>query len=380
MTRKSIHDLITPSVLVDLDRLEKNISYMAIRAKEGGVNLRPHIKTHKCLEIGKKQIDAGAKGITVSTLGEAMAFADAGFKDITYAVPLAPDKFEGVKQISERTHLNVLVDHPIIADQLGLFCKKVGLSIDVLVKVDCGLTRTGVNPEIPAAISLVKKIHSSPNLNFMGILTHAGHSYAMTTVADVKTIARHEQDVMIRFAKTLKAESAELAPEVVSIGSTPTTRLADTFQEGITEIRPGNYVFFDYTQVVLGSCESTDCALTVLSSVISANPDRAVIDAGATALSKDKGPTNVEPDVGYGKIIKDYAAGKLDTEVMIALLSQEHGKLTFTRKTSFEYELGEKIRIIPNHSCLTANLFDYYQVVKGDSVVDKWRVQRERFE
>ncbi|MHA2395150.1 MAG: alanine racemase, partial [Candidatus Thorarchaeota archaeon] len=320
MTRKSIHDLITPSVLVDLDRLEKNISYMAIRAKEGGVNLRPHIKTHKCLEIGKKQIDAGSKGITVSTLGEAMAFADAGFKDITYAVPLAPDKFEGVKQISERTHLNVLVDHPIIADQLGLFCKKVGLSIDVLVKVDCGLTRTGVNPETPAAISLVKKIHSSPNLNFMGILTHAGHSYAMTTVADVKTIARHEQDVMIRFAKTLKAESAELAPEVVSIGSTPTTRLADTFQEGITEIRPGNYVFFDYTQVVLGSCEATDCALTVLSSVISANPDRAVIDAGATALSKDKGPTNVEPDVGYGKIIKDYAAGKLDTEVMIALL------------------------------------------------------------
>ena len=380
MKKKSIHDLITPSVLVDLDRLEKNISDMAIRAKEGGVNLRPHIKTHKCVEIGKKQIDAGAQGITVSTLGEAIAFADAGFNDITYAVPLAPDKFEGVKQISERTHLNVLVDHPKIVDQLGHFCKKVGLSIDVLVKMDCGLSRTGINPESPSAISLVKKIHDASNLNFMGILTHAGHSYAMTTVADVKTIAKQEQDIMIRFAKTLKAESAELAPEVVSIGSTPTIRLADTFQEGITEIRPGNYAFFDYTQVALGSCEVTDCALTVLASVISTNPDRAVIDAGATALSKDKGPIHVEPDVGYGKIIKDYAEAKLDAEVMIASLSQEHGKLTFTGKTSFAYELGEKIRIVPNHSCLSANLFDYYQVVKGDSVVDRWRVQRSRFE
>ena len=379
MTKKTIHDLITPSVLVDLERLEKNITDMAIRAKEGGVHLRPHIKTHKCIEIGKMQKAAGAQGITVSTLGEALAFSEAGFDDITYAVPLAPDKFDGVRQISERTHLNVLVDHPIIVDQLSRFCKKVGLTADVLVKVDCGYPRTGINPETPAAISLVRKIHDASNLNFKGILTHAGHSYDMTTVAEVKTIAKQEQDVMIRFATTLRTENSELAPEVVSIGSTPTARLADTFQEGITEIRPGNYVFFDYSQVALRSCEVTDCALTVLSSVISMNPDRAVIDAGATALSKDKGPTHIEPDVGYGKIVKDYAEGKLDTEVMIASLSQEHGKLTFTGETGFTYKHGEKIRIIPNHSCLSANLFDYYEVVKGDSVVDRWKVQRGRF-
>ena len=185
---------------------------------------------------------------------------------------------------------------------------------------------------------------------------------------------------MIRFAKTLKTESAELAPGVVSIGSTPTTRLADTFQEEITEIRPGNYAFFDYSQVALGSCAETDCALTVLSSVISKNPDRAVIDAGATALSKDKGPTHIESDVGYGKIFQDYQDGKIDRGVIISSLSQEHGKLTFNGKDSFKLKHGEKIRIIPNHSCLTANLFDYYQVVRGDSVVDRWRVQRGRFE
>jgi D-serine deaminase-like pyridoxal phosphate-dependent protein len=380
LPKQTIPDLITPSVLIDLERLEKNISNMAIRAKEGGVGLRPHIKTHKCVEIGRKQLKAGAEGITVSTLGEATAFANAGFNDITYAVPLAPDKFEGVRRISQQTHLNLLVDHQNIADQFGAFCKEVGIVLDVLVKVDCGYPRCGIDPETPAAVTLVRKIHENPHLNFKGILTHAGHSYNVTTVAEVKRIAKQEQDVMIRFANKLKGESTELVPEVVSIGSTPTARLADTFQDGITEIRPGNYAFFDYMQVTLGSCEVIDCALTVLSSVISISTDRAVIDAGATALSKDKGPIHIEPNVGYGKIIQDYAKGKLETGVIISSLSQEHGKLIFTGESIFGFQHGEKIRIIPNHSCLTANLFDYYYIVKEDSVVDTWRVQRGRFD
>jgi len=380
MTKQTSQDLITPCVLIDLERLEKNISDMAKRAKEGGVSLRPHIKTHKCIEIGKKQIEKGAQGITVSTLGEAEVFANAGFSDITYAVPLAPDKFDGVRRISEKTHLNVLVDHSNIVDWLGVFCKETGIELDVLVKVDCGYPRCGVDPGSPAAINLVKKIHKNPNLNFSGILTHAGHSYNMATVAEIKNIAKQEQDVMIRFAERLKAESTELTPEVVSIGSTPTIRFAEKFQEGITEIRPGNYVFFDYTQVALGSCKVTDCGLTILSSVISSNPDRVVIDAGATALSKDKGPTHIEPNAGYGKVIKDYLAGLLDAGLVIDSLSQEHGKLIFTEKTKPGFQHGEKIRILPNHSCLTANLFDHFNVVKGDSVVDKWRVHRGRFE
>jgi D-serine deaminase-like pyridoxal phosphate-dependent protein len=380
MMKRTIHDVITPAVLIDLERLEKNIADMATRAKEGGVHLRPHIKTHKCIEIGKKQIEAGAQGITVSTLGEASTFADAGFNDITYAVPLAPDKFEGVQQISENTHLNVLVDHPLIVDKLGAFCKEQGISLDVLVKVDCGYPRCGINPRSPAAITLVKKIHESTDLHFKGILTHAGHSYDATTVAGVKTIAKQEQDVMIRFANTLRKENAELTPEVVSIGSTPSVRLSDTFQEGITEIRPGNYAFFDYTQVALGSCKLTDCALTVLSSVISINPGRAVIDAGATALSKDKGPTHIEPNTGYGKIVQDYPKGRINTEVILTSLSQEHGKLVPIGTSNLGFQHGEKVRIVPNHSCLTANLYDYYNVAQGDSVVDRWKIQRGRFE
>jgi D-serine deaminase-like pyridoxal phosphate-dependent protein len=184
---------------------------------------------------------------------------------------------------------------------------------------------------------------------------------------------------MIQFANSLKEENPDLFPEVVSVGSTPTSMLADSFREEITEIRPGNYVFFDYTQVALGSCSVNDCALTVLSSVISKHANRVVTDAGATALSKDGGPTHIEPNVGYGKIIQDYQKGQLDTRVIIESLSQEHGKVILTEE-EVELQHGERIRIIPNHSCLTANLYDYYQVVEGDSVVDRWSVHRGRFE
>jgi D-serine deaminase-like pyridoxal phosphate-dependent protein len=379
LSKQTITELVTPSALVDLERVKKNISTMAIRAKEEGMSLRPHIKTHKCIEIGKMQVQAGAQGITVSTLGEAAAFADAGFGDITYAVPLGPDKFEGVKLIGERAHLNVLVDHPNIVNQLSAFCKQVGIELDVLVKVDCGYPRCGIDPRSPAAVTLVQDIHEQPHLNFRGILTHAGHSYAATSVPEIKTIAKQEQDVMIQFAKKLKAESVELTPEVVSIGSTPTVSLAESFQEGITEIRPGNYVFFDYTQFALGTCDVTDCALTVISSVISINPDRIVIDAGVTALSKDRGPIHIVQNPGYGMIIQDYREGRLASNVIIESLSQEHGKLVFTGNSNFRFEHGTKIRIIPNHSCLTANLFGYYHVLKGESVVDRWKVRRERY-
>lgn len=380
MPKMNLSDLKTPILLVDYDKLEYNIRSMAAKAKKNGVNLRPHIKTHKCIEIGKKQLENGAVGITVSTLGEADAFADAGFRDISYAVPLALDKFQGVRRISEKTHLNLLVDHPKIVDHLERFCREARMKLDVLVKVDCGYPRCGIDPKSPSAVTLVKKIHENPNLHFKGILTHAGHSYNGTTVEEIKTIAKQEQEIMVQFAETLKAESAQLAPEVVSIGSTPTTLLTDTFRDGITEIRPGNYVFFDYTQVALGSCQVADCALTVLSSVISKNKDRIVIDAGATALSKDQGPTHIIPNPGYGQVIRDYDAGSLESGVIIDALSQEHGKLVMTKDATLHFEHGDKIRILPNHSCLTANLYDNYHVVKGDTVINRWRVRRERFE
>ncbi len=375
---KRIQDLMSPVALVDKDRLERNITDMATKAKEWSLQLRPHIKTHKCIEIGKKQENAGATGITVSTLSEASVFAEAGFKDITYAVPLALDKFDVVYNISKKTNLKVLVDNPITVDLLDKFSRAVDAEFIVMLKVDCGYHRSGVNPDTPSALRLAHKISKAPHLQFKGILTHAGHSYSASSVNEIIRIVTQEQEVMVQFAKTLKIEDMDLAPEVVSIGSTPTIRLAETFMDGITEIRPGNYVFFDYTQIALGSCEVRDCAFTVQTSVVGSYPYGLMIDAGATALSKDQGPNHIDDDCGYGQVISNYSENLINSEFKITSLSQEHGKIISKRK--HDLKPGDKLRIIPNHSCLAANLYDHYFVVENDSVVDKWPIARQRLD
>ena len=374
---QEISDLLSPVALVDIERLERNINNMATKAKESGVELRPHIKTHKCIEIGMKQLSAGASGITVSTLAEAHAFADAGFKDITYAVPLAPDKFGVISEISRKVSLKVLVDNSDTVDMLDEFSGRIGTEFMVLLKVNCGNNRAGVDPTTQSAVRLAKRIEEAPNLEFKGILAHAGHSYSTSSISEIKKIAEQEQDIIINFAKTLKTEDADLTPDVVSIGSTPTIRIAESFREGITEIRPGNYVFFDYTQLNLGTCEVSDIAFTVQASVIGTYPGRVVIDAGATALSKDRGPAHIE-DTGYGKVISNYTEGIIEHDFTISSLSQEHGKVNI--EGGHQLSPGFKLRIIPNHSCLTANLYDYYNVVKGDEVVDRWKIHRNRVE
>jgi D-serine deaminase-like pyridoxal phosphate-dependent protein len=367
-----VTDLLSPAVIVDVERLDRNIESMASKAEINGVNLRPHIKTHKCIEIGRRQRKAGAKGITVSTPAEAQAFSDAGFTDITYAVPLAPDKFAVMLDISKKSRLNVLVDNITTIDLLEEFSLENAVEFGILLKVNCGNDRVGINPKSKSALKLAARI--SQKLNFKGILAHAGHSYSTQSVDEIKRIAEHEQDIMIYFAKTLKAAGIE--PETVSIGSTPTARVADSFKEGITEIRPGNYVFFDYTQIALGTCDLSDVALTVLASVISTSPGRVVIDAGATALSKDRGPVHIDDSGGYGIVIKDYHAGIIEEKFTLGSLSQEHGKISTDSQHSLKP--GDTLRIIPNHSCLTANLYDHYHVVQGDSVIDNWRIKRLR--
>ncbi|MGY5863007.1 MAG: alanine racemase [Candidatus Thorarchaeota archaeon] len=374
---KEISDLLSPVALVDIERLDRNIKDMAIKAKENGVELRPHIKTHKCIEIGMKQLSAGASGITVSTPVEAQVFADAGFKDITYAVPLAPDKFAVISEISRKVSLKVLVDNSDTVDMLDKFSNKIDTEFMVLLKVNCGNNRAGVDPTAQSAVRLAKRIEKALNLEFKGILAHAGHSYSTSSISEIKKIAQQEQNVMINFAKTLKTEDVDLAPDVVSIGSTPTARVAESFREGITEIRPGNYVFLDNTQLKLGTCEASDIAFTVQASVIGIYPGRVIIDAGATALSKDRGPTHIE-DTGYGKIISNYSEGIIEHDFSISSLSQEHGKVSI--EGGHQFSPGNKLRIIPNHSCLTANLYDYYNVVNGDKVVDRWKIHRNRIE
>ncbi|MFW9960065.1 MAG: alanine racemase [Candidatus Thorarchaeota archaeon] len=374
MSTARISELMTPALLLDYQKLKTNIDRMARRARENHLNLRPHIKTHKCAEIGKMQIECGARGITVSTLNEAESFAKAGFDDITYAVPISRNKIKKALELASNISLKILVDNQSIVGELNNASREFEREIDVMVKVDCGYHRCGVDPKSTAAVQVVRSIDEAQNLSFKGILTHAGHSYNAMSVDEIKRIAEEEQYAMVQFSRILKREG--IVPEIISIGSTPTVSLCESFHEEITEVRPGNYVFYDYTQVVLGVCAISDCALTVLASVVGNYPNRVVVDAGATALSKDQGPINKIPNCGYGQVIADYDNSILASDLSIDSLSQEHGKITMTAGSTDELGPSSTIRILPNHSCLTANLFNHYFVVEDNRVVDKWETIR----
>jgi D-serine deaminase-like pyridoxal phosphate-dependent protein len=363
---RSIGDLPTPALLLDVDRVERNVNEMAARARGWGVELRPHIKTHKSIEVGRLQRQSGATGITVSTLDEARAFAAAGFDDVTWAFPVIPSRTRECSELAQRITLRLVVDSLEAVAAL----EAEGTPFPVLLKVDCGYHRAGVDPEAPQALGVVDRIVDSPNLRFDGLLTHSGHAYSCDSVEGIRRVAAEECEVMAGFASRLRSSGLEVP--TVSVGSTPAMRLARAVP-GATEIRPGNYVFFDYMQVVFGACEARETGVSVLATVISSRPDldRCVVDAGALALSKDAGPEHA-PKPTFGEIFDDYEAGGLSPDLRVVSLSQEHGIL------SRALPVGSRVRILPNHSCLTVACFDEYQVVSGETVRDRWTIHRAR--
>lgn len=362
----SLHEIPTPALLLDIDVLDANLGRMAERARTLGVALRPHIKTHKCIEIGRRQQDLGARGLTVSTIEEARAFADHGFDDLTWAFPVSLSRLAEVRDLASRITLRVVIDSPdALQATIDLDC-----ALHVWLKVDCGYHRAGVDPTTSAAVELAAAIERAPALTFDGILSHSGHAYYGPAGAAVLAAAQEERDTMAAFARRLA--QAGIPARAVSVGSTPAMQVIDHLA-GATEARPGNYAFHDYTQVLLGACTTRDCAVTVLSTVVSHQPGaaHAVCDAGALALSKDVGRDDA-PQPTMGEIFQDYPSGTLSDTLRVASVSQEHGRL------SGPAEIGSRVRILPNHSCLTAACFDRYHVVRGDEVVDEWRIHRAR--
>lgn len=352
----------TPALLLDLDVLERNLSRMADRCARMGVALRPHVKTHKCPEIGRLQLRLGARGITVSTLHEARVFADQGFGDVTWAFPVQLTRLDEVRELAERITLRLVVDTKEAVEAL----EGLGLPLHVWIKVDCGYHRAGVDPDSPEALELARSLAGSSRLRFDGILTHAGHAYNARGREAAADVAEDERRVMTGFAERLRGEGIEV-PEV-SVGSTPGMWTVRDLS-GISEARPGNYAFNDFEQVTIGACEPRDCAVTVLASVVSSQPGRdwCITDAGALALSKDPGF-----GTSMGEVFEDYEAGVLSREARLTALSQEHGTLSVPRP------VGSRVRVLPNHSCLTAACFDEYLVVRGQEAVDRWKVWRGR--
>ena len=367
-----IEEVKTPSLLLDIERVRRNAARMSDVAKRNQVRLRPHIKTHKCIEVAKIQTAGHDGAITVSTLAEARAFAKHGFNDITYAVPIEKGKFDdSIEILKSGVKLNLLTDDAATVQALDEAAGKAGVKFDVFLKIDCGTHRVGVEPDTNEAVEIPRKISDSSNLTFAGILTHGGHSYDVETKEQMLEVARHERDVMAALAETLRGDGIEVP--TVSIGSTPTMSTVDHLN-GIDEIRPGNYIFFDNFQATLGSCSFEDMALTVLSAIIHRDETRRklVVDAGAIALSKDRGPVGLDPSCGYGRVLD--IEGK-DTGMRVTGMSQEHGVIEACDSESFDrLKVGDRVRILANHSCLTAAQHSHYNVLENGRIVDRWEI------
>lgn len=375
MNTGSLLNIKTPSALIELSRVRLNTERMANRAHRLGVALRPHVKTHKCVEVGQLQIASHFGGITVSTLAEAEAFARAGFGDVTYAIPLAPGKAKRVVELSQVIpRFQVLVDHPTAVSALAKAAELAATAISVLIKLDCGYGRAGVSPDDPMLIELARTIQAEATLCFEGILAHGGHSYGCTGADAIKVVAESERAETVRAAEILR--HAGISVHVVSVGSTPTACHVEDLT-GVTEMRPGNYALFDMYQANIGSCKPGDIALSVLTEVIGVYPERDLIlvDAGALALSKDPGATHVESQSLYGAIC-DLNLKQI-SGLSLTSLSQEHGKIMVGEGfTGPLPEPGERLRILPNHSCLVTALYDALLVVDEGDVVDRWHPVR----
>ena len=369
-----LHTLKTPCLVLDVERVRRNAERVSRIARGNNARLRPHIKTHKCVEVARLQTASHNGGITTSTLAEASAFSKFGFDDITYAVPVEPGKFaEAVALVKSGVKLNLITDDTEIPFALNRTAQDAGVKLDVFLKVDCGYHRCGVEPHAREALEIPRAISGASNLNFAGILTHAGHSYHARSRAEIAEIARHERDLMVEFAEKLRSDSIEVP--CVSIGSTPTITHIDHL-EGIDEARPGNYIFFDAFQASLGSCGFADCALTVLTAVThrSREQKKIVVDAGAIALSKDRGAVEVDASCGYGRVF-DLDGGELDLRV--DSLSQEHGLIQVGDESVFDkLKVGTRLRILANHSCLTAAQHDHYNVLENGSIAERWEIHR----
>jgi D-serine deaminase-like pyridoxal phosphate-dependent protein len=355
----------TPALLLHLDVVERNLGRMAERARGLGVALRPHAKTHKCVELARRQLAHGATGLTVATLAEAEAFAKAGIADLTWAFPIDATHIAHARRIARRATLRVVTDDRAAAQALA------GSGLHVWLKVDCGYHRAGVDPESAYALDVARELARGDGLVFDGILSHSGHAYKTTTKAEAARVAEEERFVMVRFAQRLRV--AGIVVPGISVGSTPALAAVEDLT-GVSEARPGNYVFYDRTMVLIGCCDADDVGVTVLATVVSHQPGAShfVVDAGALALSKDTGPAHLALPPAYGAVHGH-------PELTVASLSQEHGVVRGTVDAlDGRFSVGERIEIVPNHSCLTVAHFDHYHVMRQGLEIDRWRIERGR--
>ncbi len=368
----TLSDLKTPAVLLSRSRLERNCAAMAARLGAHGVRLRPHMKTAKSAEVAAIATRGQFGGITVSTLAEAAYFAAAGVTDIVYAVGIVPSKLDQAAEIRRAgARLTIMTDDSSVAAALAARAPALGGSFPVLIEVDTGGARAGVAPESGELLEIGRRLHEAEGLSLEGVLTHAGHSYHCRGLDEIRAVAEAERSGVARAAARLRG--AGLPCPVVSAGSTPTATHAANL-DGVTEMRPGVYMFGDLDQMFLESCGRDDIAVSVLASVIGHNrrAGRILVDAGGLALSKDRSANEFDPQAGYGWAC-DLGCRPFAPALYVADVHQEHGLIAGRDGAAPPYELlpvGARVRILPNHACMTAAAYGEYQVVGEDQAVE----------
>jgi D-serine deaminase-like pyridoxal phosphate-dependent protein len=358
-------DLPTPQVLIDHERARRNLDRVQQLASAAGMRLRPHAKTHKSPVIAQWQIDRGAVGVCCAKLGEAEVFVDAGITDIRLPYPVNPANAPRVLALMNRASISVIVDHLAVARGWSDAMQRAGRTLEVLIKVDVGFHRCGIDPD-GEGLGFIQSIAALPGLRLRGLLSHAGHAYNAASDEALCAVAQQEAETLTRLRD--EATRSGIAIEEISVGTTPALRFS-VRQRGITEQRPGNYVYFDRTQVSLGAATLDDCALTVLATVVSKHAGRIILDCGSKTLTNDQA-RGITPAGGYGAVLDAFGESprRVDDTLTIERLSEEHATVRVTGTTRLEP--GDRVVVVPNHSCTVSNLVDVVRLVDGDQVID----------
>ena len=362
-----LNALPTPAALIDVRRMQTNIRRMQEQMNALGVAFRPHAKTAKCLRVTQAQNDAGAKGITVSTLKEAEQFFTGGIKDITYAVGMVPSRLPQALGLLRRgCALSIITDNVESARAIAAFGQGNKAVFDVLIEIDTDGHRAGVLPESRELPEIAAAL-TAGGARLKGVLTHAGSSYDLSDRAALEALAEQERALCLRAAERLRQMG--YACPVVSVGSTPTAACAGNLA-GVTEVRAGVYVFFDLVMYNVGVCAMGDIALSVLTSVIGHQKEKgwAIVDAGWMALSRDRGTARHGTDFGYGQVCSPEGAPL--PGYIVSGANQEHGIVSLRggadAKVAERFPVGSLLRVLPNHACATGAQFPEYHALAAD--------------
>lgn len=346
----------TPIPLVDLVRFERNLARMAAYASKHQLALRPHTKTHKSPRVAAEQIRRGAIGLTCATILEAEVMAEASNDLLLAYPPVGEAKLQRLLSLPGDSEITVALDSEQVVDQLSVAARKRDRRVGVLVELDLGMHRVGLSG-FEAAVALAKMVADRPPLIYRGIAFYPGHIRSSARTDELERLGKQLETAIAAL------DRAGLRPEIVSGGSTPTAWRTHEIR-GVTEIRPGTYVYNDRITTQIGACKWDDCALTILATVVStAVPGQAVIDAGSKALGREP---SEEGGVGYGALLDR-------PEVIVSRLSEEHGILDL-QHTDWRPGVGDRVRVVPNHVCIAVHLHEVVYGVRGDRLETSWPV------